>query len=98
GRMKVKTPWAVLRPHDAHDIVAALDFARRHKIPVSTRAQAHTQTGQALNEGGILLDVNSLDKILEVDRDGKTATVQAGVVWRDPVARTFHMALGPPGL
>jgi len=98
GRMKVKTPWAVLRPHDAHDIVAALDFARRHKIPVSTRAQAHTQTGQALNEGGILLDVNSLDKILEVDRDGKTATVQAGVVWRDLVAHVFPMGLVPPVL
>jgi cytokinin dehydrogenase len=98
GRMKVKTPWAVLRPHDAHDIAAALDFARRHRIPVSTRAQAHTQTGQALNEGGILLDVNSLDKILDVDRAGKTATAQAGVVWRDLVAHVFPMGLVPPVL
>jgi hypothetical protein len=74
------------------------DFARRHRIPFSTRAQAHTQTAQALNEGGILLDVNSLDKILEVDRTAKTATVQAGVVWRDLVSHVFPMGLVPPVL
>src|SRR3989442_775115 len=40
GRMIVKTPWAILRPAVPEDIVAALAFARRHGIPVSTRAQA----------------------------------------------------------
>src|SRR5947209_20437274 len=57
GRTKFKTPWAILRPADARDIVAALAFARKHGIAVSTRAQAHTQTAQALNEGGILIDI-----------------------------------------
>src|SRR5437867_7456635 len=98
GRMKYKTPWAILRPAGPKDIVAALAFARRHRIPVSTRAQAHTQTGQALNEGGILIDVNSLDKILAVDRAAKTATVQAGVIWRDLVEHLHPLGLVPPTL
>ena len=98
GRMKYKTPWAILRPAGPKDIVAALAFARRHRIPVSTRAQAHTQTGQALNEGGILIDTNSLDKILSVDRAAKTATVQAGVIWRDLVEHVHPMGLVPPTL
>src|SRR5437867_9768151 len=98
GRMKFKTPWAVLRPAAASDVVAALAFARRQRIPVSTRAQAHTQTGQALNEKGILIDVNSLDKILAVDRDARTATVEAGVLWRDLVAHVLPMGLVPPVL
>lgn len=98
GRLKRRTPWAILRPADPRDIVAALAFARKHRIPVSTRAQAHTQTGQALNEGGILIDINSLDKILAVDPKGLTATVQAGVIWRDLVEQVLPMGLVPPTL
>jgi cytokinin dehydrogenase len=98
GRMKVRTPWAILRPAGPEDIVAALAFARRHRVPVSTRAQAHTQTGQGLNQGGILIDINALDKILEVDRDARTVTVQAGVVWRDLVSHVYPMGLVPPVL
>ena len=98
GRMKIKTPWAVVRPAGPQDIVQALAFARKHKIPVSTRAQAHTQTGQALNDGGILIDINALDKILAVDTVARTATVQAGVVWRDLVAHVYTLGLVPPVL
>ena len=98
GRLKIKTPWAILRPAEPRDIVAALEFARKHRIPVSTRAQAHTQTGQALNEGGILIDINALDKILDVDAAAMTATVQAGVIWRDLVSHTYPMGLVPPTL
>jgi len=98
GRTKFKTPWAILRPADARDIVAALAFARKHGIAVSTRAQAHTQTAQALNEGGILIDINSLGKMLAVDRREMTATVQAGVVWRDLLEHLYPMGLVPPTL
>lgn len=98
GRLKSRTPWAILRPAGPEDIVAALAFARTHRIAVSTRAQAHTQTGQALNEGGILIDINALDKILAVDVKGKTATVQAGVIWKDLVAHLHPMGLVPPVL
>lgn len=98
GRMVVRTPWAILRPAGPEDIVAALAFARKHRLPVSTRAQAHTQTGQALNQGGILIDVNSLDKILSLDRMARTVTVQAGVVWRDLVMYAHPLGLVPPVL
>lgn len=98
GRLKQKTPWAILRPANAQDVAAALAFARAHRIAVSTRAQAHTQTGQALNEGGILIDINSLDKILTIDRTNRTATVQSGVIWRDLVEHVLPMGLVPPTL
>jgi cytokinin dehydrogenase len=98
GRMQFRTPWAILRPAEPKDIVAALDFARKHRIPVSTRAQAHTQTAQALNSGGILIDINSLDKILAIDEARMTATVQAGVIWRDLVAHAGTKGLMPPVL
>src|SRR5881628_2480988 len=98
GRMIVRTPWAILRPACPEDIVEALAFARRHRLGVSTRAQAHTQTGQALNQGGILIDINSLDKILAVDTEARTAIVQAGVVWGDLVAHLYPIGLVPPVL
>lgn len=98
GRMQERMPWAILRPADAQDIAKALGFARKHRIPVSTRAQAHTQTGQALNQGGILIDINALDKILAIDEKEMTATVQAGVIWRDLVEHAHKVGLVPPTL
>jgi len=98
GRMIVRTPWAILRPACPEDIVEALAFARRHRLGVSTRAQAHTQTGQALNQGGILIDINSLDKIVSVDPKARTITAQAGALWRDLVSHVYPMGLVPPVL
>jgi len=98
GRMIYRVPAVVVRPSKAEDVAAVLRFARERGCAVSTRAAAHTQTGQALNEGGILLDMTSMSRILDVDAAGMTATCEAGVVWKDLVAHIAPKRLIPPVL
>jgi cytokinin dehydrogenase len=98
GRMVSRQPAAVVRPADSEDVARTLRFAAGRGLHVATRGEAHTQSGQALVEGGIVLDLTSLNKILEVDARAGTATCEAGVLWRDLVASLRPHGLIPPVL
>ncbi|HYE79298.1 MAG TPA: FAD-binding protein [bacterium] len=95
GRMIHRTPGLVVRPASYADVVATINFARQNALPMATRAAGHTQSGQALTEGGILLDMRSLDGIIAIDPGTATARVQAGVVWKDLVDATLARGLIP---
>jgi cytokinin dehydrogenase len=98
GRMIRRTPGAVVRPAGAEDVVKVVRFARGGRIPVAARGEAHTQSGQALTEGGILLDLTSLSRIESIDSSLPAAVCGAGVRWRDLVAATVPGGLIPPVL
>ncbi len=98
GRMIRRTPGAVIRPASADDVARVIRFARANRVPVATRAEAHTQSGQALTEGGILLDITSLSKIESIDPAAPAATCEAGAKWMDLVAATTARGLIPPVL
>ncbi|HEU5181819.1 MAG TPA: FAD-binding protein [Candidatus Polarisedimenticolia bacterium] len=98
GRMVRRTPGAVVRCLSSEEVAATITFARRHGIPVATRGEAHTQSGQALTEGGILLDLTSLNNIEKIDEAGCTVRCGAGVKWMDLVAATAGRGLIPPVL
>jgi len=98
GRMIRRTPGAVVRPASGEEVAQVVRFARTQGIPVATRGEAHTQTGQALTEGGILLDLTSLNIIETLDASAMTVTCGAGLRWMDLVAATVSKALIPPVL
>ena len=95
GRMIRRTPGVVIRPASTADVQATIRFARERGIAVSTRAAGHTQTGQASNDGGILIDMRSLNQIVGIDAETLTATAQGGVVWKDLVDETLKQKLIP---
>ena len=72
--------------------------AAQHGMPIVPRGQGHTQSGQATNDGGVLLDTSAMRRIHEIDAVGLTATCDGGVVWRDLVAATGAEGLVPPVL
>jgi FAD/FMN-containing dehydrogenase len=98
GRMIRRTPGAVVRPGSADDVAAVVRFARASRIPVATRGEAHTQSGQATTEGGILLDLTALSRLGEIDPAGPSVTAEAGVRWMDLVAATAPRGFIPPVL
>jgi FAD/FMN-containing dehydrogenase len=98
GRMIHRTPGCVVRPASGEEVAQVIRFARAHHIPVATRGEAHTQTGQALTDGGILLDLTSLNAIEAIDAAGLSATCGSGVKWMDLVAATVSQGLIPPVL
>jgi cytokinin dehydrogenase len=98
GRMMQRTPGAVLRPASAEDVVEAVRFARSARLAIAARGEAHTQSGQALTEGGILLDLTSLSKLESIDAAEPSVTCGAGLKWMDLVAATTAQGLIPPVL
>jgi cytokinin dehydrogenase len=98
GRMIRRIPGAVVRPGSADDVVEVVRFARARRIPVATRGEAHTQSGQALTDGGILLDLTSLSRIEAIDGAGLTVTCGGGLKWGDLAAATSAQGLIPPVL
>ena len=53
-----RLPGAVARCTSAEEVAEVVRFCRERKIPIAPRGQAHTQSGQATTEGGVLLDTS----------------------------------------
>ena len=73
-------PTVVVRPRHTADIVAALAFAREHKMPVVPRAAGTSLAGQVVGRG-LILDVSRyMTQILELNVAERWVRVQPGVV------------------
>ena len=96
GRMVRKVPRAVVTPRSPEDVRRTLDFACRARCPVAVRGAGHSQAGQSLTDGGLLLDMTGLDRIGEI-RDG-AIRVQAGATWRKLVRHVRARGHLPPVL
>jgi cytokinin dehydrogenase len=98
GNLFQGTPRLVVSPVSARDVAATVAFAREKRLSVSTRGAGHSQSRIAISDGGILLSMSSMGRILSVDRSAKTVDVEGGVVWRDLVRHLAPHALAPPVL
>jgi Fe-S oxidoreductase/FAD/FMN-containing dehydrogenase len=73
---------AVVLVESSEELSWITGFALSHGIPLTPRAAATSGYGGAIPvQGGIVVDLTRLNHILEIDTEGKTALVQAGVVW-----------------
>lgn len=91
-----RMPAAVLRPASVHDIVAMMRFANRHDIKIVMRGQGHSQYGQSLVEGGIVVDASALNHVRVVNRI--TIAAQAGASWNDVTRTSLAVGLTPPAM
>ncbi len=55
GRWRHVTPAAVARCQTSAEVAKVIRFCRDEGIPVATRSQGHTQSGQSLT-AGVLID------------------------------------------
>lgn len=74
---------AYVRVADEEDIQNTLKIAYAHKTPVVIRGAGTNLVGSTIPEGGIVLDVSLLNKILELDEENLTLTVEPGVKLRE---------------
>jgi FAD/FMN-containing dehydrogenase len=98
GHLHHWRPRLVVKPVSREDVLEALAYARRHGLAVSTRGAAHSQSELAISRDGILLDMKSMARILDVDVSARMTTVEPGAIWRDVVARVNRHGLIPPVL
>ncbi len=73
-------PAAVAWPRDADEVAAALAACRTLGVPVTCRGAGTSIAGNAVGTGLVLDFSRYLNRILDLDPQARTATVQPGVV------------------
>lgn len=74
-------PDVIVTPASKEDVITLVKIAAKHKIPLVTRGAGTNLSGGTIPvDGGIVLSMLKLDRIIEVDAANLTATVEPGLV------------------
>ncbi len=74
-------PIAVVLPESADEVIATVRACHQAGVPFVARGSGTSLSGGSLPiEGGIVIGLNRLDRILELDPDERIAVVEPGVV------------------
>jgi cytokinin dehydrogenase len=96
GKVVRRPPLAVAIPRSADDIATIVRVARAHGTKIAARGSGYSNFGQAQVEGGLVIDMRSLNGVLSVESD--RVTVEAGARWSDVLSATAAHGLMPPVL
>lgn len=73
-------PRLALLPNNIEEIQSIVRICREHHVPIVARGAGTSLSGGALpHADGVLLNLAKLNKVIEIDADNRTATVQPGV-------------------
>ena len=73
-------PQVVVRPRDGDDVLAVLAVAREYAAPVTMRGAGTSIAGNAIGPGIVIDTVRYFNRLVAIDGDARTATVQPGIV------------------
>jgi len=76
-------PTLVVRPHDADEVSVMLDFCRTEGLALTPRGGGTSVAGNAIGPGVVVDFSRHMSKVLAVDAQARTATVQPGVIQAD---------------
>ncbi|HEY8901653.1 MAG TPA: FAD-binding oxidoreductase [Chthoniobacterales bacterium] len=71
-----RAPDVVVRVADEEDVVAAIRFARANGLKVVVRGGGHNWCQPTLRNGGVLIDLTHLDRVISIDVEARRAVVQ----------------------
>ena len=91
-----RRPAVIARCAGVADVLSAVRFARTHDLLVSVRAGGHNVAGNAVCDGGLMIDVSPM-KGIRVDPRSRIAQAQAGVTWGEFDAETQAFGLASTG-
>ncbi len=72
-----RKPAMIVRVSGVEDVIAAVNFARSNDFEVSVKAGGHGVAGKAICDGGLVIDLSSLDDV-QVDVEAKTVKAGGG--------------------
>lgn len=79
-----RLPEYVIIPRTTEQVSDVLRIAGRYNKPVMLRGAGSSVCGAPIPiEGGIVVDMTAMRKIVEIDEDSMTVTVQAGITWTE---------------
>jgi FAD/FMN-containing dehydrogenase len=75
-----RRPAMIARCTNTTDVIEAINFARARRLLVAIRSTGHNVCGYAVCEGGLVIDLSSMKRIV-VDETARTVRVDAGCTW-----------------
>ncbi|MGW2877128.1 FAD-binding oxidoreductase [Streptomyces sp. NPDC001233] len=90
-----RRPALIARCRGACDVVTAIAFARRHRLPIAVRGGGHSIAGHGTCDEGLVIDLSSMRGV-HVDPERRTARVQAGATLADVDRETQLHGLAVP--
>eukprot|EP00092_Neocalanus_flemingeri_P022800 GFUD01024724.1.p1 GENE.GFUD01024724.1~~GFUD01024724.1.p1 ORF type:complete len:607 (-),score=100.10 GFUD01024724.1:109-1884(-) len=79
-------PLLIVRPVDSQDVSKSVKFSRQHGLPLSVRSGGHSYTCTSLKNGGIHLDLRSLNRVkltnAKRSSSGVAVILGPGSTWR----------------
>jgi len=77
-----RTPDVVVQPRSTEEVSEIVKIADEHEIPVVARGSGTGLSGQAVPiQGGIVLDLSTMDRVLEVNVEDLYCVVEPGVIY-----------------
>lgn len=77
-------PDLVVVPEDRNEVISAMKWACREKVPVIPRGAGTGVTGGAVPVfGGIILSLSRMHRIIDIDRSNMIAEIEPGVITED---------------
>jgi len=90
-------PLGVLLPRTQEDLHAAVELAARYRLPLLPRGAGSSLAGQAVGQA-VILDVSRwLNRLIAINPEARTATVEPGLVLANlnRAAARFGLQFGP---
>ena len=74
-------PEAIIFVETKEDVINIVKEAKKYKVPIVCRGAGTNTVGACrVEHGGIVLNFSKMNKILEINKENMTATVQPGVI------------------
>jgi glycolate oxidase len=94
------SPDIIARPRNTEDVAEIVKLANENKVPIIPRGGASWWLGGCVPyKGGIVLDLTSINQVIELDEKNLTVTSDCGVTWGDLEAflerRSFFLGTRP---
>ena len=89
-------PALIAQVADQNDVAIAIEFGRRHEMPIAIRGGGHGVAGNAVCDSGLVIDLSAMTAI-DVDHVGGTASAECGVKWGGLDAATQAHGLAVTG-
>lgn len=87
----------VVMPSSTDEVAEILKFANKNSIPVVARCAGTNHVGACIpKKGGIVVSFAKMDKIIEINKDNLTCTIEPGVVVGDLQKEVEKMGLFYP--
>lgn len=76
------SPAIVLRPASPADVASAIRFAVSNSLAISVRSGGHSVAGLSTSNGGVVIDLSSINGVDILDRSKGIVRIGSGATWK----------------